>query len=283
MGEERGALSVISRKKVNDIAVQIICISISLIILFPIFYAVSVSFMEQRDVLSMDPNLIPPTITFDNYVTAFTRTPLFQYMFNSFVISTISSISRVLIGTMAAFAFAFFEFKLKKVFFALAMATIMIPPDVLIVSNYQTISQLGLINTYLGMMSIFLVSAANVFLLRQNFLTFSSSLKEASHIDGCSNIRFFFSILLPTSTPIMVTVFISSFVNVWNQYVWPLLVTNQTDMRTIQVGITMLKDRESAIFGPVMAGVAIALVPTVLIFIIFQRKIVSGMMQGAVK
>ncbi len=283
MGEEGGALSIMTKKKLADIIIQVACILISLMILFPIGYAISVSFMEQKDVLTTDPNLLPPSVTLENYETAFTRTPLLRYMFNSFVIAFFSSVSRVIIGTMAAFAFAFFEFRFKKVFFALAMATIMIPPDVLIVSNYQTISTLGLVNTYIGMMSIFLVSAANIFLLRQNFLTFSKSLKEAAHIDGCSNIRFFISVLLPTSVPIMVTIFISSFVNVWNQYVWPLLVTNITEMRTIQVGITMLKDRESAIFGPVMAGVTIALIPTVLIFIIFQRKIVSGMMSGAVK
>lgn len=102
-------------------------------------------------------------------------------------------------------------------------------------------------------------------------------------MDGCGNVRFFFTVLLPVSKPILVTVFISSFVNVWNQYVWPMLVTNQNEMRTIQVGITMLKDRESAIFGPVMAGVVITLIPTVLVFVLFQRKIVSGMMSGAVK
>lgn len=270
-------------KKISDVLIQLLCIFLALLILFPIFYAFSVSLMEQKDVLSNPPNLLPPSITFENYVTAFTRTSLIRYMFNSFVIATVSSISRVILATMAGFSFAFFEFKGKKILFALTMATIMIPPDVLIVSNFSTISKLGLINTYVGMCSIFLVSAANIFLMRQSFLTFSRSLKEAAHMDGCSNVRFFFTVLLPVSKPILVTVFISSFVNVWNQYVWPMLVTNQNEMRTIQVGITMLKDRESAIFGPVMAGVVITLIPTVLVFIIFQRKIVSGMMSGAVK
>lgn len=239
--------------------------------------------MEQKDILTREANFLPKTITFDNYKTAFTRAPLMQYMWNSFVVASIASLVRVFAATMAAFAFAFYEFRFKKVLFALTMATMMIPPDVLIVSNYQTIAKMGLMNTYLGIMSIFLISAANIFLLRQNFLTFSKSLKEAAHIDGCSNIRFFTSILLPINKPIMITIFISSFVNIWNQYVWPMLVTNQTNMRTIQVGITMLKDRESAVYGPVMAGVTVALIPTVLVFIIFQRKIVSGMMSGAVK
>lgn len=271
------------KKQLNDYFVQIICIILALIILFPILYAISVSFMEQKDILSNPPNLLPNKITFENYITAFMRTDLMRYMFNSFVVALIASISRVIIGMMAAFGFSFFEFRFKKLLFMLTMTTLMIPPDVLIGSNFQTVSKLGLVNTYLGMSSIFLVSAANIFLFRQNFLTFSKSLREAAAIDGCGNIKFFTQVLFPITKPISVTIFISSFVNMWNQYVWPMLVTNQNEMRTIQVGITMLKDRESAIFGPVMAGAVIALIPTVLVFILFQRKIVSGMMSGAVK
>lgn len=271
------------KKQLEDYFIQFVCIAIALMILFPILYALSVSFMEAKDILSNPPNLLPKKITLENYITALTRTDLMRYMFNSFVVSTIVSFSRVLIGMMAAFAFAFFEFRFKKLLFTLTMTTLMIPPDVLIGSNFQTISKLGLVNTYLGMSSIFLVSAANIFLIRQNFLTFSKSLREAASIDGCGNLKFFTKILLPITKPVLVTIFISSFVNMWNQYVWPMLVTNQNEMRTIQVGITMLKDRESMIFGPVMAGVVIALIPTVLVFILFQRKIVSGMMSGAVK
>lgn len=269
--------------RTTSILMQAFCIFLSLLILFPILYAFSVSFMEQKDVLSRPTNLIPPSPTLDNYIQAFTRTQLGRYMLNSFIVALVCSIARMIFGTMAAFAFSFFEFKGKKLLFALTLATIMIPPDVLIVQNYITISKLGLINTYLGICSIYLVAATNIFLIRQHFLSFSLSLKEAAYMDGCGNLRFFVRILLPTSKPVLTTVFLSSFVSVWNQYVWPMLVTNVNEMRTIQVGITMLKDRESSIFGPVMAGVIIALVPTVLIFLCFQNKIVSGMMNGAVK
>lgn len=270
-------------KKSQSILMQLFCILLGLLILFPILYALSVSFMEQKDVLSRPPNILPPNPTLANYIQAFTRTQLGRYLLNSFIVASVCSIARLIFGTMAAFAFAFFEFKGKKILFALTLATIMIPPDVLIVQNYVTVSKLGLINTYLGICSIFLIAATNIFLLRQHFLSFSLSLKEAAYIDGCGNVKFFVKILFPTSVPILTTVFLSSFVSVWNQYVWPMLVTNMNNMRTIQVGITMLKDRESSVFGPVMAGVIIALVPTVLIFLIFQRKIVSGMMSGAVK
>ncbi len=270
-------------KKLWDVFVQLFCIGLALVILFPILYALSVSLMEQRAVLAKPPNLLPPKVTFENYRIAFTRTTLWRYMLNSFIVALICSMSRMVIATMAAFALSFFEFKGKRLLFALTLSTIMVPPDVLIVSNFTTISRVGLINTYLGVCSIFLVSATNIFLLRQHFLSFAKSLKEAAYVDGCRNIRFFTAILLPTSKPILTTVFLSSFVSVWNQYVWPMLVTNKNELRTIQVGITMLKDRESSIFGPVMAGVIMALIPTVLLFLVFQRRIVAGMMTGAVK
>ena len=266
-----------------SVLLQAICLALGVIMLFPVLYAVSVSFMEQKAVLHNPPNLLPPKITFDNYAAAFARTALLRYMLNSFIVATICSISRVLLACMAGFAFSFMEFRGKKLLFFLMLSTMMIPPDVLIVSNFTLISRLGLVNTYIGICSVYLVSAANIFMLRQNFLGFSKSLREAAYIDGCGNVRFFFTILMPASKPIVTTVFLSSFVNVWNQYVWPMLVTNVNEMRTIQVGITMLKDRESAVFGPVMAGVVIALLPTVLLFIVFQKNIVAGMMSGAVK
>lgn len=262
---------------------QVVCLGLAFLMLFPILYAASVSLMEQKDVLSSPPHFLPPKATLENYVTAFTRTPLIRYMVNSFIVAGICSISRVLVASTSAFAFSFMEFKGKKILFFLTLSTMMIPPDVLIVANFMTISKMNLVNTYIGMCSVFLVSAANIFMLRQHFLGFSKSLQEAAAIDGCGNLRFFFQILLPTSRPVLTTVFLSSFVNVWNQYLWPMLVTNRNELRTIQVGITMLKDRESAIFGPVMAGVVVALVPTVLLFIVFQKHIVAGMMSGAVK
>jgi len=267
----------------KEVILQVLYILIGMIMVSPILYALSVSFMENKDVLTNPINILPPSITLDNYKTALTRTPLLRYILNSTIVSLVSTISRIIMGSMAAYAFAFYDFKGKKILFALAMATMMIPPDVLIIANYGTITKLGLTNTFLGICSIFLVSANNMFLLRQNFLSYSKSLKDAAYIDGCGSIRFFTKILIPTSTPVIITLFISSFVSVWNQYVWPMLITKENEMRTVQVGVAMLKDRESSVFAPTMAAVIIALIPTVLIFIVFQRKIVAGMMDGAVK
>lgn len=124
----------------------------------------------------------------------------------------------------------------------------MIPGDVVLVTNYQTVSRLGLVNTYLGMMVVFLVSAMNIFIMRQNFLTFSKEIKEASEVDGCGNFRFFATILLPLNKPVITTVFISAFMGTWNTYLWPMMVTNQNELRTIQVGVTMLNFPEGTVY-----------------------------------
>ncbi|KXB40223.1 carbohydrate ABC transporter permease [Amygdalobacter nucleatus] len=271
------------KHKFNDYIFQVLCLLVAFIVIFPILYAIAVSFMNAEDILARPPHFLPPSITLENYKVAFTRTLLGRYIFNSFIVALISSLSRIILGAMAAYAFVFFEFKGKKFLFMLSLCTMMVPAEVVLVSNFTTVSRLGLINTYLGVCIIFLVSANNIFILRQNFMTLDKSLWEVAQLDGCSRVKFFGSVLLPVAKPVVITIFLSSFVNLWNQYVWPLVVTSRNEMRTIQVGITMLKDRESTAFGPVMAGVVISLLFTVLIFALFQRKIVAGMMSGSSK
>jgi sn-glycerol 3-phosphate transport system permease protein len=159
----------------------------------------------------------------------------------------------------------------------------MIPIDILLLPNYLTVSKMGLINTYLGMMIVFFTSALYIFMMRQAFLSYSKSLKEAAHIDGCSNFRFYWNILLPSSLPIGITIFISSFVAVWNTYIWPMLVTNRNEMRTIQVAITMLNFPDESPHGPVMAAAVLILLPSVLVFLFCQRWIKAGMTAGSIK
>lgn len=272
-----------SRRRVREIVIQGIYICIGLMIAFPILYAFFISFMDPAQVLSGGINIIPKKWTLENYGTALRSAPLMRFMWNSFVIAFVSSIVRIIVAALAAFAFAFLDFPFKNFLFLLMLAPMMIPGDIVLVANYKTVSQLGWINTYLGMMVVFFVSALNIFMLRQSFMTFSVSLKEAAHIDGCSNFRFFVRILLPTNASTLMTVFITAFIGTWNTYLWPLMVTNRTEMRTVQVGITMLNFSEGTVYGPIMAASTIILVPSLVLFLLFQKRIVSGMMSGGVK
>lgn len=262
---------------------QALYLMVGLVIAFPIIYAFFISFMEPSQVLAGGVNLIPKKWTLENYKTALNSAPIMRFMWNSLILATVSSIVRVIVSAMAAFAFAFLEFPCKNLIFMTMLATIMIPADVVLVANYRTVSSMGWVNTYFGMMVVFFVSAMNIFQLRQSFKTFATSLKEAAHIDGCSNFNFFIRILLPTNFSTILTVFITAFIGTWNTYLWPLLVTNKTEMRTVQVGITMLNFSEGTVYGPIMEASMIVLLPSLVLFLTFQKKIVTGMMAGGVK
>ena len=272
-----------TKKDLGKAAFQAAAILLGLLVLFPVIYCFFVSFMMPNQVQSIPPTIFPKEWTLDNYWNVMETTTIGRFMLNSLILAGASSVIRLITASFAAFAFAFYEFKGRNLLFMLCLGTVMIPSDVVLVTNYQTISQLGLVNTYIGMMSVFCVSAMNIFMMRQNFLTFSKTLQEAAYVDGCSNIRFFFKILLPTSTPVLTTVFISSFISTWNTYLWPMLVTNNPLMRTVQVGVTMLNNEGGNVYGPIMAASMMVLVPTAMIFLIFRKKIVSGMMGGAIK
>lgn len=270
-------------KIVKKFLYQVFCIFIGLVVIFPVIYAICISFMDAGEILSTSTHVIPQKITFENYIQAFTKAPLLRFLFNSFVMTIGATIVRLITASTAAFSFSFFEFKGKKILFIFFIGTMMIPGDLLIIKNYNTVARLGLVNSYLGMMIVFFVSMINIFVMRQYFLSYSKSVREAALIDGCSNFMFFRKILIPSSKPVLITTFISSFVGVWNQYLWPLLVTNKNEMRTAQVAVTLLNFPDASPHGIVMAASIIIVLPSVLIFVIFQRYIKKGMMSGGVK
>lgn len=273
-----------TKKKLGSALFQLAAIAVGLLLIFPILYAISLSFMRPPEILTRDIKFLPDAIQWDNYVKALQITTLGRYMVNSLILAGISSLVRVLLASLSAFAFSFFEFRGKNFLFMLCMSTMMIPGDVVLVTNYKTVASLGLTNTYLGIMAVFLLSVLNIFMMRQYYLTFSKEIYEASRIDGCSNMAFFTRILLPLSKPVIATVYVSSFVSTWNTYLWPMLVTNDDSMRTVQVGITMLNSADgSTIYGPIMAAAVMVLVPTVFVFVVFQKQIVGGMLSGSVK
>lgn len=272
-----------AKRRIADFLYQFCALSLGLVIIIPILYAALISFMPADQILTRPPTFIPRKWILDNYRLAITTTTLARFMLNSLVLAGVSSVVRVIVAAMAAYAFSFYRFPGRNLLFMLFMGTIMIPGDIVLVTNYQTVARMGLINTYLGMMTVFFCSATNIFMMRQYFLTFSTTIKEAATVDGCGNFRFFLQILLPLSTPVMTTIFISAFIGTWNTYLWPMLVTNDNMMRTVQVGVTMLNFPDGVVYGPVMAASILVLLPTLLVFLFFQKKIVGGIMGGAVK
>lgn len=278
-------MNVTERKKdqITSVLIQVVCVILGLIIMAPVLYCIAAAFMKPTEILSSNPSLFPSGFYLDNFIQALKMTQIPRFLVNSLFVSLVCSVMRMMVASMAAYAFAFFEFKGKNILFYLVLGTMLIPGDATIVTNYMTVSGMGLVNNYLGIMILYFVSAANIFLMRQNFKTIPKELKEAADIDGCSAFGFYWRILLPIAKPVMTTVFISSFVSTWNMYLWPMIITTRNEMRTVQVGITMLNFSEEAAYGATMAGAVIVLIPSIIIFIISQEQIVKGMTAGAVK
>ncbi len=268
---------------VHKMFMSILCLLVGLMVSFPVIYCVGVSFMSASDLSSYPPKLFPSTLYWENYKTVFTSTPILLFMWNSFLIASIGTIGRLITSSLAAYAFAFFDFKGKHFWFLIILGTMMIPGDMLIITNYITVANMKLINTYAGIMIVMIASATFMFMLRQHFKTMPRDFRDAAFVDGCGDLRFFLNILLPMSKSVLSSIFIASFIGLWNAYLWPLLVTNTEHMRTVQVGITMLQFEESMVYGPVMAGVTVILIPSVFIFLVFQRQLVQGITFSAIK
>jgi sn-glycerol 3-phosphate transport system permease protein len=256
---------------------------LGLIVVSPLFYALSVSFMSRADVLSSPPLLLPTEPTLRNFEKVLESVPLGRYLVNSLIVSGIEIVAQVLFCSFAAYAFAFLKFKGKNLLFTLVLATMMIPGETTVISNYLTIQNLRLIDTYAGLVAPGLVSGMGIFLLRQFYLTVPMEIKDAATVDGCGHFSFFIRILMPISLTSITSLSIYLFVRTYNAFFWPLLVTNSDDMRTIQIGISYLMNSEAVDYGVVIAGAVLALIIPILVFILGLRYLISGMTAGAVK
>ncbi|NKQ36617.1 MAG: carbohydrate ABC transporter permease [Chloroflexi bacterium] len=273
------------RRNLGEISLQVILISVGLFVALPIIIAILTSFKLPNDVTNYPPTLIPKVWTFENYVTAWTSKPFGRFFLNSVIQTGVIVFFQVIFSIMAAYAFSILEFPGRDVLFYVIVASLMVPFQLTFIPNFILISQLGWANTYMGLTIPFLASAFGVFLLRQFFLTIPKDLHDSARIDGAGNWRFLWQILVPLSKGGISAFAIFSFLAAWSQYLWPLIITNEENMRTIQIGIRFfLFDQErGADWGAIMAAAVIALLPTLLIFLVAQRQLVKGIAMTGLK
>jgi len=255
----------------------------SLIVAFPLLLALSYSFMTEGQIATFPPPILPTNPTLGNYATVLSSIPLGRYLLNSFIISTAVVIGQLITASLAAYAFSFLVFRGRSLLFIVFLSTLMIPWEATIIPNYMTILQLGWIDTYQGLAVPFMATAFGTFLLRQSFLQIPRELWDSARIDGASSFHFLRTMVIPLSRPVLATVAIYGFLSTYNQYFWPLLITNQTLMRTTQVGVAQLRFEESARWGVIMAGVIMIAVPTLALLVAGQRQLIRGLTAGAVK
>lgn len=231
----------------------------------------------------MDLNLLPKQPTLENFASALSKMPLGRFILNSFIVSLAITGGQIISCSLAAFAFSFLDFKGKDDLFMLIMATMMIPGEATIISNYLTVSSWQWLESYKVLIVPYLTSAMGIFLFRQFYQSFPISLYEAARMDGCSNLRFIVTILLPLSKPAIGAMAVYTFINAWNMFMWPLLVTSSEKMRTVQIGISMLDSVDSKSLTMMIAGVVLIILPSISIFILGQKQLIKGMFNGAVK
>jgi ABC-type glycerol-3-phosphate transport system permease component len=257
---------------------------LAILVMFPLYQAVITSLGTEADVSNYPPKLLLTGLNFQNFGDALAIAPIPRYLLNSIIQSTIVMISHLVLASLAGYAFAFIDFKYKNFFFLLFLSTMMIPWEATIIPNYMTIvNDLKLKDTYLGLTLPYLATAFGTFLVRQFFMTIPKDLHDAAMIDGCGRLRFLATIAVPLARPALGTLAVFSFLQTYNQYLWPLLVTNAKDMRTVQVGLVLMQDQERFLWNVVMAGVVMALTPTFILFIAGNRQLIRGLTAGAVK
>jgi sn-glycerol 3-phosphate transport system permease protein len=272
-----------NKKRIKQISLVVLNSAAAILVLFPLLYAVSIAIMPSSEVFSTDFNLIPKNPTLDNFSQALSKVPLGRFVFNSFFVASCITFGQMISCSLAAFSFSFLDYKGKNVLFMIVMATMMIPGEATIISNYLTVSSLGWLNSYKVLIIPYLTSAMGIFLFRQFYMSFPISLYESAKLDGCSNIKFIIQILIPLTKSAIGAMVVYTFINAWNMYMWPLLVTGNNEMRTVQIGISMLDSVDSQSMTMMIAGVVMIIVPSISIFIVGQKQLIRGMFSGAVK
>jgi sn-glycerol 3-phosphate transport system permease protein len=257
---------------------------VTFVLLFPLLYAITGSMMTARELASYPPVLIPSRPRLESFRDVLAAIPLVREYANSIIVAISIAVGQLVTATLSAYAFAFVRMPYRNAVFAVFVATMFIPWEAIIIPNYLLMADSGLINTYPALILPFLAAGFGTFLLRQFFLSFPRDLYEAALVDGCGHLRFLWTILVPLSRPALASLFIWAFLQAWNQYFWPLLVTKTEEMQTLQIGISRLRDIESATAPNfILAGTVLALVPTLLLIYFGQRHIVRGLTAGALR
>lgn len=275
--------SMQTRKLIGKVLLYIILTIAAILMVFPLYNGLVTSFLSPSQVDTYPPKLLPVEFHWQNYQDALRQAPLLRFVMNSFIHASGVMVSQLVMASLAAFAFAFLPFKGKQFVFLVFLSTMMIPWESTIIPNYLFIQGIKWDDTYLGLIAPFMASAFATFLIRQSFMSLPRDLYDAAVIDGCSNLRYLLTIAVPLARPALGTLAVYSFLQTYNQYLWPLLITNKVEMRTVQIGITMLRDAEREMWAVVLAGVVIVMIPTLALFIVANRQLIRGLTAGALK
>lgn len=253
------------------------------IMIFPFIWMLLTSFKTEQEILRVPLTFVPLGPTFENYVNVCSTIPIFRYFINSLWVASVGTLFVLITSAFAGSVFAKYDFPFKNVLFIIILGTTMIPFECYMIPFYLMISKAGLIDTYTGIIAPLVITSFGVFLMRQHVASIPDDLMDAARIDGCSELRVFWNVIIPLSIPALSALAIFNFMFCWAFFVWPLIITNSADHFVLEVGLTIFQNQYTIAYGPVMAGTAISVVPVVLIFMFFRRHIISGMAMSGMK
>ena len=250
----------------------------------PLYWLFSSALKPRQDIYSWPLQWLPRELTFDNFVAAWNAAPFDRFFLNSIVTTGVGTVLELTLAILCAYAFVFVDFRFKKIAFVLIIGSMMLPGHVTLIVNYMTVANLGWLNSYAGIILPGIASAFAMFLLFQYMRTIDKDILQAAEIDGAGHIRRMLTIVVPLSSPMILTATLIVMVGKWNEYVWPLIVTSTEDMRTLPIGLLFLRSQEGySNWGVIMAGAVFVSLPMLILFFLAQKRIIGGLAAGAMK
>lgn len=269
----------------RKVFIYIALVLVACLTAIPFLWLLMTSLKGSEDIFAFPPALWPDRFHWENYSETWNavRPSFGSYIINSVLISFATVVSNVILASLAAYPLARMEFKGKGLVFALVLATMMVPEQVIMIPLYKLVLDMGLINKLAGVVLPFSVNAFGIFLMRQFYLTIPKDLEDAAVVDGCGPFRFWWSVLLPLSAPAVATLTVFTFVGSWSSFLWPLVVLQDREMFTLPVALSYLTGTFSANFKYVAAGAVISILPVLAVYWYMQRYFIRGLMTGGVK
>ncbi len=261
----------------------VVLIVLAAIVLFPIYITVVNSLLKPVDIISRPIKWFPTAPQWGNYADAWSNGHFSRYLINSAIVAAGITLGQTVSAVLAAYAFAFLEFPLRRTLFVVFLTTLMIPGEVTFFTNVNTVRSLGWYDSYAALIVPFLATGFGAFLLRQSFMTVPNDLREAAALDGYGHMRFLARIVVPISRPAIGAMGLFAFLGAWNQYLWPLVVTKSDRLRTVQIGLRALRGTQIDQISVTYAGTVLAFLPIAIILVVFSKQLVRGLTAGAVK
>jgi multiple sugar transport system permease protein len=264
-------------KTFGQLNIYLVVGGVALLMILPFYWMIMTAFMPASDIIAFPPKWIPTELTLEHFTVAFEKAPWLAYYWNSFVVATVSVGCSLLFGLFAGYAFAVYRFPLQNFFFLLILATLMVPVQVTSVALYIMLSHIGWVDTYLGILAPNFASAFGVFMIRQGIKSIPVDLIEAARMDGAGEVRIVLTIIAPLIKTTLATVAMILFLGSWNDFLWPVIIINSANLRTLPVGIALFKDPYGNInYGPLMAATLISTGPMLVAYIVSQKYMIRG-------